>query len=308
MRKEHVEEVVNFANEVKTKLQAFYPDAAILVSNITKNNDERQVGICIRAKNDVISPQLSLNDYYSQYLQGMDMDDVVAMVQKQYEHALKDAGMLHLNVADLMNRENMLANIFVRLLGKENNKEFLENCVCFDVAQDLVAVLYLFIENPTDNMLSAKLKKEQLEVLGVPMDELYQLAVKNTRRLFPATCQDMFSILWEKLGAGFEEEGEPQDHSMYVVTNERQMNGAAVILYPGFLKSLCGRFGISKLTLLPSSVHEWILIIDEGNSAEELRNIVEEVNNTQVKEEEFLSNSIYYYSREIDDVVIVSMD
>lgn len=306
MRKEHVEEVVNFANEVKTKLQAFYPDAAILVSNITKNNDERQVGICIRTKGDVISPQLSLNDYYSQYLQGMSMDDVVALVQKQYEHALKDAGMLHLNVEDLMNRENMLANIFVRLLGKENNKEFLESCVYFDVAQDLVAVLYLFIENPTENMLSAKLKKEQLEVLNVPMDELYQLAVKNTMRLFPATCQDMFSILLEKMGAGFEEEGEPQDHFMYVVTNERQMNGAAVILYPGFLKSLCGRFGISKMTLLPSSVHEWILIPNGDSSAEELRNIVEEVNNTQVLPMDLLSYHVYEYDLKKDEIILAA--
>ena len=48
--------------------------------------------------------------------------------------------------------------------------------------------------------------------------------------------------------------------------------------------------------VLPSSIHEVLLVKDDGNaSLPELKNMVEEVNATQVAPEEKLTDSVYHY-------------
>ena len=50
------------------------------------------------------------------------------------------------------------------------------------------------------------------------------------------------------------------------------------------------------LYILPSSIHEVILLPDTGlGSPQELKRMIHEVNSTQVAPEEVLSNSLYYY-------------
>ena len=75
------------------------------------------------------------------------------------------------------------------------------------------------------------------------------------------------------------------------------------------LKRTAEQFQMNAFYILPSSIFEIILISDEEAPEKEvLKEMVAEVNNTQVREEEFLSNNIYYYSKESDDVMIVSLD
>ena len=48
--------------------------------------------------------------------------------------------------------------------------------------------------------------------------------------------------------------------------------------------------------ILPSSIHEVLLVKDDGNvNFTELKNMVEEVNATQVAPEEKLTDSVYHY-------------
>ena len=92
---------------------------------------------------------------------------------------------------------------------------------------------------------------------------------------------------------------------MKVLSNTRRIYGAVCILYPGVLESLASKEG-HDLYILPSSVHEVILLPDIGvPSAEELRKIIKEVNDTQVAPEEVLSYSLYRYRRMDGRVTIV---
>ena len=54
----------------------------------------------------------------------------------------------------------------------------------------------------------------------------------------------------------------------------------------------------SNLFILPSSIHEAILIPDSGKmSVEQFSEMVREINLDQVPEEERLADDIYYYNR-----------
>lgn len=96
----------------------------------------------------------------------------------------------------------------------------------------------------------------------------------------------------------------PDDAQLYVVTNNSNMDGAAVLLDNDYLNDIHKRFG--DYWILPSSIHE-ILVLpmqayekSNGKAHEEARNsllnMIKEVNDTQVMFQEVLSYSLMKYT------------
>ena len=94
------------------------------------------------------------------------------------------------------------------------------------------------------------------------------------------------------------------DAQLYVVTNNSNMDGAAVLLDNDYLNDIHKRFG--DYWILPSSIHE-ILVLpmqayekSNGKAYEEARNsllnMIKEVNDTQVIFQEVLSYSLMKYT------------
>ena len=83
------------------------------------------------------------------------------------------------------------------------------------------------------------------------------------------------------------------------------MNGASVMLYKDPLRDFANYMG-HDLYILPSSIHEVILLLDDEyvQSSEELREMVRETNRIVVDREEILSDHVYYYDREKDEIRI----
>ena len=77
---------------------------------------------------------------------------------------------------------------------------------------------------------------------------------------------------------------------MFILSNAQHFYGASVLLYPDVLRTLAGRK--KGFFILPSSVHEVLLLADTGRESRfELYQMVNEVN-------EFLSDNVYYFGRE----------
>ena len=73
------------------------------------------------------------------------------------------------------------------------------------------------------------------------------------------------------------------------------MNGAGIIGYPGFMEMASEKLG-GDFFLLPSSVHEVLLIPDDGKTDyRNLESMVREVNATQVELKDQLSDNVYHY-------------
>ena len=83
---------------------------------------------------------------------------------------------------------------------------------------------------------------------------------------------------------------------MYVLTNEHRTFGAAGMLNFELLDEFFDEHG--SFFILPSSIHELILVCRQNmDDAMNYKKMVEEVNETQVPQMEFLSNSVYFYDR-----------
>ncbi len=89
------------------------------------------------------------------------------------------------------------------------------------------------------------------------------------------------------------------------MTNTAGINGACTILYPGILKNFSATLN-QDLVIIPSSIHEVLLVpYDSTVSLDDLSNMVNQVNHAEVPMEERLSNHVYFYSRQTDQVLIL---
>ena len=86
-----------------------------------------------------------------------------------------------------------------------------------------------------------------------------------------------------------------KSYEPYILTNPSKHFGAATLLYPGVLQQLSDN-AQSNLFILPSSIHELLLMRDNGEvNAAELQAMVMEVNQETVDPEDLLSDEVYYY-------------
>ena len=117
------------------------------------------------------------------------------------------------------------------------------------------------------------------------------------------TIQSIPDILHNVL-AGATVPDNPIDCALYVLTNQGAFFGAAGILDKGIVAAFADKTG-HDLFILPSSKHEILLCPDLGYvTAEELDEIVKEINSSAVEPCDRLSDHVYYYDQEMDEIRI----
>ncbi len=122
-------------------------------------------------------------------------------------------------------------------------------------------------------------------------------ARENTEKIFPPVMRKIQSVLPVHI---IEEE-----IPLFVMSNGDYMNGASVILYKDILREFADCME-HNLYILPSSIHEVIILLDDeyAKDPEELARMVRETNRIVVDREEILSDHVYYYDREKDEIRI----
>ncbi len=89
----------------------------------------------------------------------------------------------------------------------------------------------------------------------------------------------------------------PSSNNMFVVSNVKGINGASCLIYPDVIKNLAEQLD-ADLYILPSSIHE-IIVVKNNQKMDKntFREMVTDINRTQVPEEDILSDNVYFYSR-----------
>ncbi|MDD6232216.1 MAG: DUF5688 family protein [Frisingicoccus sp.] len=92
---------------------------------------------------------------------------------------------------------------------------------------------------------------------------------------------------------------------IYVISNELRIQGAAVVFYTDILEKFAQEQG-SNLILLPSSIHEWLVLLEsEAGGRKEMEAMVREANMCVVRDDEVLSNHVYRYRMDIKELEIL---
>lgn len=195
--------------------------------------------------------------------------------------------------------EKVKERICFKLIHYKRNESLLHGIPHFAYL-NLAVVFYYAYEGKELGKGTILVRNSHMKSWGVTREELYQAAKENTRRIFPPELVNMEDLIQRMT----EREEVEELFPMFVLTNTCKQFGAVCILYKEQLEQVAAKMK-KNLYLLPSSVHEMILLPDCGERPETLRRMVEEVNETQVAEEEILSDSVYYYDRMVGQVSLL---
>lgn len=267
---------------------------------VLKENDEMHVGIAISQADSTVAPTIYVDKEYEAYLHGIrSISDIVNSVLKEYDRALSRP-IQNIKVLDVRDFEKCRDKVCVFLVGKELNAELLKDTVHIDYL-DFAIVFKLVLNHEGGDLATVRVSNFMLEGWDMDVNGLYPIALANTQRMFPAQIKNLDDILEERL-PGFPRSGLP----MYVATNSMYLSGANVILYPGVLKELGDIFD-DDFCIIPSSRHEVIAVpVCTEMDLDGLREMVHSVNiSDALKDGDVLTENVYRYSRESDELVIV---
>ena len=163
--------------------------------------------------------------------------------------------------------------------------------------QDMALVVSVHLVNFSDENGKSVVvvTKPLMEMYGVDENQLFADAEKNSVAKEPI----VFTPLVDMIKNLIENDGIPSPEDVgivtYIATNKTGFHGAAVAAYPEFLDQAAETVG-GSFFMLPSSVHEFILIKDDGRQkAKDLNKMIRNVNETVLEPRDFLSNQCYHY-------------
>ncbi len=263
----------------------------VKVTKVTKNNDIELTGVVLMKESDNLSPTIYLDGLFEEYQDGAYIEDLAEQIIRLYKEQLP-AGRLDMDF--FRNFEQVKDRIFYKLVSYNKNRKMLEKLPYYKW-NDLALIFYYAMEEERIGRASITIHHQHLKMWEQSLDTLYAVAQENMKKSMPELLVSMKDLLEETTGLKM---GEDTYLPMYVLTNQEKVYGAAAMLYSEHMKKLAERWQ-TDLLILPSSIHEVLLLPDDGqNEYAFYRQMVEEVNTTQVEPEEVLSYSLYRYCRE----------
>lgn len=277
-------------------------DVSVEIKEVVKNNGVTLQGLVISGKEESISPTIYLNGFYEDLKDGRTFGDIVRTIADIYQDN-RIAGRINLDFFTDYNA--VKGRIFIKVINYEKNKKLLEE-LPYKRFLDLAVVCYYAYMNDFLGKGSIQIEIAHLDKWGISEEVLFQDAERNTAVNLGAEIKGMGEVIKEMLRESFGGEAEQlaeiaeqakDEAPMYIMTLKGRYFGAACICDNALLQG----FAMTHRTnfyILPSSIHELILLPDDGRErVEVLKNMVEEVNAGHVAPEEQLSDNVYYFDR-----------
>lgn len=290
-------EMVNaIVNEIKRNAA---DNTEVKCVEVIKNNDVKLHGITILYPNEEINPTVYIENLINENNKHLSISDLAFEIAENIEKAREMKNHLGFNPDDISDFDKIKDMICVRLINAESNKELLKS-LPYEKVYDLAKILVIEIN---ENM-SIKVNHKMFDFwkennLSLSISDVFDYALENTKRKFPANIKRMDEVMAELIGMEINEFLNVFNPSpLYVLTNNVKTNGAICLLYDNILKEFAEKIR-SDFVILPSSVHELILHpVIPNVTKENLKDIITEINETEVDDIDVLSNHPYIYRKE----------
>ena len=306
-----------------------FDNALTVLRSVIKNNNVELKAISILRKGEKATPTIYLESYYEEYNSGRDIDEICGEIFELYQ---KSKESIDYKIDDFSEFERIKEKVFYKLINYDMNANMLKDIPYFRFL-DMAIVFYLMISCDERGVASALIHNQHMENWNVTPEELRKIACDNTWTNYPPVIQKMEDIIsemimkdildgiddsdvikedykcgsydYEDVESLIKEEVEnlkaDREIDMYVLTNSIRNNGAVCITYPGVLKDFAEEKN-SDIYIIPSSIHEVILIPGAQWSKSQINGMIREVNQNELDPVEVLSNHVYVYRREDEEI------
>ena len=311
--------LVEFAGYVEKNIRDYLPeslrDAEILCQAVEKPGDYgRAEGpmmvLTVCPAGAGMAPVVHLKGYHKDYLDGQDLDSVMAgIAEKSTMGKAPFAGEELAEFMDVLNNspEKLLPLMRPRLSPKDRVPDSFVSRPYLDLAE----IYYL---NFAEKNLTCTIQKSLLTRMGFTAAQVGEAARENMRRDGPVLLR--MSDLTDALKFDTEEPANLLDSAFFqcdepiipgmepekgldffVLTNKEKLFGAAYLTDQELHERLYKAVG--EYYILPSSVHELLILPNRQSFPYDVRvlqGMVRDVNQTEVADNERLSNNVYVNS------------
>lgn len=279
--------------------------AEVEVKEVIKNNDLIQTGLIIRTLGEKISPTIYLEQFYKKYMEceGTDVIDGICNEIIQVYNKGKDDIKMDLNIDDIADFEKIKARLYPKAIGMERNEQLLVTVPYKQIADNIAVTLFIAVND--DMSATAKVTYDLLKNWNVDYDTVLEIALENMRKV--TKIQGMIEMLAERsgvsvdtmldmLGVSADEVRDTLKDEQLVISNEALRFSAGIIADKETLNKARTRLVKDKVIILPSSIHELIIMpFDDDINIDNINSMVSEINATQLDPEEVLSDHAYIF-------------
>lgn len=295
MNEKRFETMEEFAEAVRAEFEKRI-EKSVIVQKLNKNNGIVLYGLTVLEDEINISATIYLEPYYEVY-EDTGMEYILDRLERVYEENKPEQSF---DISKILDYESIKENLRAKLINYELNRDFLKEVPhrrFLDLA--IVAYISLEMEEEIEGNATITVKNNLQQTWKVGTEELIDTALENIKGdVVVANMSEYVDIslfgVTEKL------------FDIYVLTNRLKLHGAVAMLQKDRLKQFAEEQEKETLTILPSSIHECLIINveEEPKNTDELREMVKEVNETVVSDQDILSNNVYIYNRTTDKITI----
>ena len=293
--------------QVQLKLGA---EHRVILHHQIKNNDKQLDGVVISTENSTIAPTIYLNQMFEYYNDGYGINEIVDMVIKIYSCSKVEES---IDISFFEDYGNIESRVIYRLVNKERNMNFLKDVPYFDFL-DLAVYFVVVLEHGKMGMGSVVIKNNHLEGWNITKKDLLCSAYINTPRIMGQKLSPMYEVIKQLLYDRYPKENSDEDlesfnefleendnqtdcgFGMYILTNRYKCYGASCMVSMELMEQIAECFE-SDYYIIPSSIHELILVPDDGRDMKNIKDMVCAVNQNELDESEILSDSVYIYNK-----------
>ncbi|NLD18874.1 MAG: hypothetical protein GX663_01310 [Clostridiales bacterium] len=254
-------------------LPAWFGEYKVKIDKKHKINQERDFLTIAPTKekgSTFVCPAIPLSEVYTAFGEEQDMESLL--------HYLADIivnNFAQFNDQDLVmdfvaNKDKIVMNI----VNTEKNKELLEGLPHRDILD--FSIIYRFIMQREGNGYgTVVLNNSIMDEINLEENELFDMALENTRRLFPMNMKNMGEMF-------------------YIISNSHGLHGSAYIAHSDVLGEMYDKVK-GNYYIIPTSLHEFVVVGIRYISLLAAKDMLIESMREVCHEGEFLSDNIYYY-------------
>ncbi len=280
-----------FQAQVRTEMQEQFPQLQFGLQEVNKLQGQSYKGLSVKPEGSNIAATLNLEPFYERLNKGASLRSVMGEISRTVAEA--QSHMPQVDTDMLTDYGQMKDKLVIQLLPQKGNEERLAQ-IPHQKIEDMAVVYRFELEQNDQGTSSILVTKNMLQNYGISEQQLQADAMEAAVKNHPASLRNMNDVLGEMLGGMVPDE----PALLWVATVQGGQNGACAIQYPGFLEqaaeTLKGNFFV-----LPSSVHEVLLVADDGTvQLPDLEQMVRDVNETEVALVDRLSDTVFHYDSE----------
>ena len=252
--------------------------------------------ITVKPEGANIGVNIDATQFFEKYQETGDYNEIFEIATGIAEKGLSQSP--EVDISAISDYDAMKEKLSMEVISKDTNADILQNVPHEDM-EDMAVVYRLVLDSDSVGRSSILVTNKMLDNYGISAEQLHADAMENAPVVRPAQIKGMSEVLYELMGADAAAIGipqiDPKDEQFFVATVPDKTGGAGVLAYPNFMEDAAEKIGGSYY-VLPSSLHEVILVPDDGRmTSTELEAMVKEVNATQIPAEDKLTDHVYHY-------------